>query len=87
MDTSEGIVQTGWEVRSRDGQYLGTVVDSSGDSMVVNDGAGQRRTIPKSAVSEQQESSRLALLSIDSEEVGNLGSDTILDAEAEAYWR
>jgi hypothetical protein len=74
MGTSQGIVQTGWHVRTSDGRELGTVVDFSGDSIVVSGGAGRRHTIPKSYLDEEEEGSKLAILSIDSAEVGDLGS-------------
>jgi hypothetical protein len=75
MDTGRGIVQSGWKVRTSDGHELGTVVDFSGDSMIVSDGAGGRHTIPKSYLAEEEEGSKLAILSIDSDEVEDLGSD------------
>lgn len=75
MNTSQGMVQTGWTVRTSDGRDLGTVVDFAGDSIVVS-GGGRRHAIPKSYLEEEEEGSMLAILSIDSEEVEDLGTDS-----------
>jgi hypothetical protein len=72
MGTSQGIVQTGWHVRTSDGHELGTVVDFAGDSIVVS-GGGRRHTIPKSYLDEEDEGSKLAILSIDSAELEDPG--------------
>jgi hypothetical protein len=74
MDASRGIVQSGWSVRTSDGHDLGTVVDFSGDAMIVSDGSGGRHTIPKSYLAEEEEGTKLAILSIDSAQVEDLGS-------------
>jgi hypothetical protein len=76
MNTSQGMVQTGWTVRTSDGRDLGTVVDFAGDSVVVSGRGGRRHTIPKSYLDEEEEGSMLAILSIDSEEVEDLGTDS-----------
>jgi hypothetical protein len=86
MGTSQGIVQTGWQVRTSDGRELGTVVDFSADSIVVS-GAGRRHTIPKSYLDEEEEGSKLAILSIDSVEIEGPGSDRGQGAQEDEFLR
>jgi hypothetical protein len=86
MGTSQGIVQTGWNVRTSDGRELGTVVDFSGDSIVIS-GAGRRHAIPRSYLDEEEEGTRLAILSIDSEEVGVVGSGRAQGTEEDDFLR
>ena len=76
MSASQGMVQTGWTVRTSDGRDLGTVVDFAGNSVVVSGKGGRHHTIPKSYLDEEEEGSMLAILSINSEEVEGLAKDT-----------
>ena len=76
MSTIQGMVQAGWTVRTSDGRDLGAVVDFAGDSVVVSGRGGRRHSIPKSYLDEEEEASMLAILSIDAEEVEDLGPDS-----------
>lgn len=69
MGMSQGIIQTGWNVRTSDGRALGTVVDFAGDSIVVSGEGGRRHAIPRFYLDEEEAGSMLAILSIDSEEI------------------
>jgi hypothetical protein len=64
MATRVTYIQTGWNVRTRDGQDLGRVIDLSHDSVYLDDD-GHRRTVPKAYIDEEDESAMLAILSID----------------------
>ena len=69
MEASVKYIQTGWTVRARDGRDLGKVVDLSHDSMIVRADDGQRRTIPKDYIAEEDEGAMLAILSVDADDL------------------
>ena len=69
MDKGVSYIQSGWKVRTSDGHDLGVVVDLSHDSVFLRDDDGQRRTVPKAYIDEEDEGAMLAILSIDSEAI------------------
>ena len=69
MDEGMSYIQNGWRVRTSDGHDLGTVIESSRDSMIVRADDGRRRTIPKDHIDEEDESAMLAILSIDADDL------------------
>ncbi len=68
MATNMSYIQTGWTVRTSDGQDLGTVVELSPDTIFVG-GEDERRSIPKSFVDEEDEEAQLAILAVDAETI------------------
>jgi hypothetical protein len=79
MGNAQGAVQNGWQIRTNDGEDLGTVIDSRGDSMIVDDGSGTSRSIPKRFLDQEEEGSMVAILSIDSAQADELDSDLSRD--------
>ncbi len=68
MDTQVHYIQAGWTVRSRDGHELGTVIELTSAAVVVSQD-DQRRTVPKASIAEEDEGAKLAILSIDAEDL------------------
>ena len=67
--TKPSLVQVGWRIHSSDGVILGSVVDASGDSLLIGDEEGARWWVPKEDIAEEEEQAMRATLSIDAEHV------------------
>jgi hypothetical protein len=67
--TKPSIVQNGWRIRSSDGVDLGTVIDASGDTLLVDDESGGRWSVPKEDIAEEEDGSMLATLSTSAAQV------------------
>lgn len=63
------LIQNGWRVHSSDGVILGTVIDASGDTVLIGDDDGARWSVAKEDIAEEEEGSMLATLSTAAEQV------------------
>ena len=77
------IVQVGWQVNDKTGRHLGEVISRDGTSILVEleDGGGERVTIPTRLIAEEDESMMLVILAVDSSELEAVSSSSDLADE------